>query len=94
MPAEDTDDWRWWRQVLVRGSGFPARGVLRLASEELAHKADSLVNADRRSEVWRAFCEEFHETTVDLAVELQILGYYEHLRTDHGAAPKVANSNY
>ena len=51
MQTEDMDDWRWWRQVLVRGSGFPANGVLRLASEGLARKADSLVNADRGSEV-------------------------------------------
>ena len=71
MQTEDMDDWRWWRQVLVRGSGFPANGVLRLANEGLAHKADSLVNADRGSEAWRAFCEEFCEATVDLAIELQ-----------------------
>jgi Lantibiotic dehydratase, N terminus len=71
MQTEDTDDWRWWRQMLVRGSGFPANGVLRLANEELAHKADSLANADRRSEVWRTFREEFYEAAGDLAIELQ-----------------------
>ena len=71
MQREDMDDWRWWRQVLVRGSGFPANGVLRLANEELARKADSLVNADRGSEVWRAFREEFCEAAVHLAIELQ-----------------------
>jgi Lantibiotic dehydratase, N terminus len=71
MQTEDMDDWRWWRQVLARSSGFPASGVLRLADEGLARKADSLVNADRGSEVWRAFREEFSEATVDLAIELQ-----------------------
>ena len=71
MQTEEMDDWRWWRQVLVRGSGFPANGVLRLANEGLARKADSLVNADRGSDVWRAFCEEFYGATVDLAIELQ-----------------------
>ena len=71
MRTEDLDDWRWWRQILVRGSGFPAHGVLRLANEGLARKADSLVNADRGSEVWRAFREEFDEAAVDLAIELQ-----------------------
>jgi len=65
------DDWRWWRQVLVRGAGFPADGVLRLADEGLAVKADSLVDADRGSEAWRAFGEEFAEACVRLAVELQ-----------------------
>ena len=71
LQAEDMDGWRWWPQVLVRGSGFPANGVLRLADEELAVKADSLVDADRRSEAWRAFGEEFREATVRLAIELQ-----------------------
>ena len=42
MQTEDMDDWRWWRQILVRGSGFPANGVLRLANEGLARKADCL----------------------------------------------------
>ena len=67
----DMDNWRWWPQVLVRGSGFPASGVLRLSSEGLARKADSLTNADRESEAWQAFREEFCEATVDLAIELQ-----------------------
>ena len=71
MQTEDTDDWRWWRQIVVRGAGFPATGVLRLASEDLARKADSLVNADRTSEAWRAFREEFGQAAVDLATELQ-----------------------
>jgi hypothetical protein len=65
------DDWRCWPQVLVRGAGFPANGVLRLANEGLARKADSLVNADPGSEAWRAFREEFSEATVRLAIELQ-----------------------
>jgi hypothetical protein len=71
MQSEDMDDWRWWRQILVRGSGFPANGVLRLANEGLARKADSVVNADRGAEVWRAFREEFYKAAVDLSVELQ-----------------------
>src|SRR5262245_25418868 len=71
MQTVDMDDWRCWRQVLVRGSGFPASGVLRLADEALARKADSLVNADPGSEAWRAFREEFSAATVRLAIELQ-----------------------
>ena len=77
MQREDMDDWRWWRQVLVRGSGFPANGVLRLANEELARKADSLVNADRGSEAWRAFREEFCEAAVHRAIELQSIASQE-----------------
>jgi len=71
MQTEDTDDWRWWRQVLVRGAGFPASGVLRLADEVLAGKADALAGADRRSEAWRAFGEEFREASIRLSIELQ-----------------------
>ena len=71
MQTEDMDDWRWWRQVLVRGAGFPANGVLRLADEELARKADSLVAADRGSEAWRAFREEFGKASIRLSIELQ-----------------------
>ena len=67
----DMDDWRWWRQVLVRGAGFPAAGVLRLANEDLARKADSLVNTGRGSEAWLAFREEFGKAAVELASELQ-----------------------
>jgi hypothetical protein len=73
MQTEDVDGWRWWRQVVVRGSGFPASGVLHLANEGLARKADSLVNADRESEMWRAFHEEFSEATADLSIELQLI---------------------
>ncbi|HUA41105.1 MAG TPA: lantibiotic dehydratase [Streptosporangiaceae bacterium] len=65
------DDWRWWPQVLVRGAGFPADGVLRLADEALAVRADALAGADRGSEAWRAFGEEFAEASVRLAIELQ-----------------------
>jgi len=71
IQTEDMDDWRWWRHVHVRGSGFPANGVLRLANEGLARKADSLVKTDRGSDVWRAFREEFCEAAVDTAIELQ-----------------------
>jgi len=65
------DDWRWWRQVVVRGSGFPANGVLRVANEALARHADSLMDADQGSQAWRAFREEFSEATVKLSAELQ-----------------------
>ena len=78
--TEDMNDWRWWRHVLVRGSGFPATGVLRLASEGLARKADSLVNADRASEAWLAFREEFCEATVRLAIELQSIASQDDFR--------------
>ena len=71
MQTQEMDDWRWWPHVLLRGSGFPASGVRRLANERLAQRADSLVNADRGSKLWQAFREEFGDATVSLATELQ-----------------------
>jgi Lantibiotic dehydratase, N terminus len=71
MQTEEMDDWRWWPHILLRSSGFPATGVLRLANERLARRADSVANADRGSEVWQAFREEFREASVGLAIELQ-----------------------
>ncbi len=71
MQTEDMDDWRCWPEVVVRGSGFPANGVLRLASEALARKADALASADRGSAEWQAFREDFCEATEQLSIELQ-----------------------
>ena len=73
MQTADMDDWRWWRQVLVRGSGFPASGVLRLADEGLARKADS--PGERRPGIAgvAAFREEFGAATVQMAAEMQAI---------------------
>jgi hypothetical protein len=36
-----TGEWAWWRQVVLRGAGFPADGVLELADSQLAALADA-----------------------------------------------------
>jgi lantibiotic biosynthesis dehydratase-like protein len=42
LPAESTCRWALWRTVCVRGAGFPAAGVLRLADADCAAAADRL----------------------------------------------------
>ncbi|WHT22380.1 lantibiotic dehydratase [Crossiella sp. CA-258035] len=65
-----TGDWRLWSQFSLRGPGFPAAGVLRLAPDGLAAAADKfdeqLTGAD-----WAAFEEEFGAAAVRTARELQ-----------------------
>jgi hypothetical protein len=39
-------EWALWRWAALRGAGFPARSVLRLAAPELAQSADALLDAE------------------------------------------------
>ncbi|MCI0485180.1 MAG: lantibiotic dehydratase family protein [Blastocatellia bacterium] len=41
--------WKVWRCIGLRGAGFPARGVLRLSSQECAAAADRLIEADEEA---------------------------------------------
>ncbi|MBC6450159.1 lantibiotic dehydratase [Actinokineospora xionganensis] len=65
-------EWRLWNQFALRGPGFPASGVLRLAPAGLAEDADKfdpgtpLSGAD-----WAAFEESFGEAAVRTASILQ-----------------------
>ncbi|EME52492.1 lantibiotic dehydratase [Amycolatopsis decaplanina] len=64
--------WRLWDQFAVRGAGFPAAGVLRLAEEGLAAAADRLdVDARLSGPAWDVFEKQFATTAVETAVELQ-----------------------
>jgi hypothetical protein len=47
------DDWALWRCVGLRGAGFPARQVLRLAAPECAKAADNLLAAERDAQLER-----------------------------------------
>jgi len=47
VPLGDTG-WRLWRDVVVRGTGFPARDVLQLADPELAAAADRVTSGGDR----------------------------------------------
>ncbi|MFC8452113.1 lantibiotic dehydratase [Kitasatospora sp. NPDC057223] len=64
--------WRLWDQVAVRGPGFPAAGVLRLAPEGLAAAADKFGPRDALAgAAWKAFEEEFTQAAVRAAASAQ-----------------------
>ncbi|MET7615329.1 lantibiotic dehydratase, partial [Streptomyces seoulensis] len=66
------DKWQLWRQFALRGPGFPADGVLRLAAPALARAADALgPRAALTGPAWKAFEAAFAEAAVDGARELQ-----------------------
>ncbi|MGW1984903.1 lantibiotic dehydratase [Streptomyces collinus] len=66
------DKWQLWRQFALRGPGFPADGVLRLAAPALARAADALgPRAALAGPAWKAFEAAFAEAAVDGARELQ-----------------------
>jgi hypothetical protein len=65
-------DWRLWEQFSLRGTGFPAAGVLRLAPDGLAAAADKFGAADALSGPdWTAFEESFDTAAVATAHVLQ-----------------------
>lgn len=67
-----TGGWRLWSQFSLRGPGFPAAGVLRLAPDGLAAAADKFDRGTPLSGVdWTAFEEEFGTAAVRTALALQ-----------------------
>ncbi|MEU4799364.1 lantibiotic dehydratase [Streptomyces sp. NPDC023327] len=64
--------WRLWEQFALRGPGFPAGGVLRLAPSGLAAAADKFAEGEQLSgERWAEFKEVFAEAAVANAHALQ-----------------------
>ncbi|MFC8349824.1 lantibiotic dehydratase [Streptomyces sp. NPDC057280] len=64
--------WRLWNQFALRGPGFPAEGVLRLAPLGLAEAADKFApDAPLSGPDWEAFAGELAAAAVDTAHELQ-----------------------
>ncbi|MEV8532123.1 lantibiotic dehydratase [Streptomyces sp. NPDC051211] len=67
--------WRLWEQFALRGPGFPARGVLRLAPDGLAAAADKFGAEDPGAGLdgddWRDFAGLFAEAAVETAHALQ-----------------------
>ncbi|GAA2787176.1 lantibiotic dehydratase [Crossiella cryophila] len=64
--------WRLWDQFALRGPGFPANGVLRLAPAGLAQAADKFDRDDRLTGVdWTGFEETYQEAAVQTALDLQ-----------------------
>ncbi len=64
--------WRLWEQFALRGPGFPAAGVLRLAPDGLPAAADTFDPADRLTgPAWDAFETTFATAAVETARRLQ-----------------------
>jgi hypothetical protein len=70
--APHVGQWRLWDQLCVRGPGFPASGVLRLAPEELAAAADKFGTDDELAgPQWEDFEERFAATALSVSGDLQ-----------------------
>ncbi|MFG1678323.1 lantibiotic dehydratase [Micromonospora sp. NPDC049282] len=63
--------WRLWTQFALRGPGFPAAGVLRLAPPGLAAAADGVGRACPTGPEWEGFVERFGAAAIATAGELQ-----------------------
>ncbi|MFB9392282.1 lantibiotic dehydratase [Streptomyces coeruleoprunus] len=64
--------WRLWEHFALRGPGFPAEGVLRLAPPGLAEAADKFAAGDEPAgPEWTAFTEDFDAGAVRTARLLQ-----------------------
>lgn len=64
-------DWRWSPNVIARGAGFPADGVLRLRAPELLDRADRLGDATPDDQRWTAFRAAYHDAAREAGRELQ-----------------------
>src|SRR5690242_4572962 len=64
--------WRLWTELSVRGPGFPASGVLRLAPEGLAAAADKFGPDDELAgPQWEDFEERFEAAALSMSRLLQ-----------------------
>ncbi|GAA2745829.1 lantibiotic dehydratase [Kitasatospora cinereorecta] len=64
--------WRLWEHFALRGPGFPAEGVLRMAPSQLALAADKFGPDDRLTgPEWEDFAEAYDLAAVDTARLLQ-----------------------
>ncbi|GAA2745821.1 lantibiotic dehydratase [Kitasatospora cinereorecta] len=64
--------WRLWEQFALRGPGFPADGVLRLAPAGLAEAADKFAPDEQLAgERWSEFAGLFADAAVETAEALQ-----------------------
>lgn len=68
---ENSKSWRWWDDVLVRGAGFGAGGVLRLASTSLAAQADRMGSTPFSEADLSDYRASFAKVSVELSRELQ-----------------------
>ncbi|MDN3356428.1 lantibiotic dehydratase [Actinomadura sp. DC4] len=70
--APHVGQWRLWDQLCLRGPGFPASGVLRLAPEELSAAAEGFgTEKDLTGPRWEEFEERFGATALSISGMLQ-----------------------
>jgi hypothetical protein len=73
--------WRWWPEVVLRGAGFPAQGMLDLACPELAGLADALRPDDLdRGPAWDAYIAAFNQAAGQLVLVMQQIAQREDFR--------------
>jgi hypothetical protein len=65
------DGFRWWPELVVRGAGFAACGVRRLADPELGGLADELIDTSDDPEAWQRFRAAFASAATALGVRLR-----------------------
>ncbi|MFC4590843.1 lantibiotic dehydratase family protein [Sphaerisporangium corydalis] len=63
--------WRLWTQISVRGPGFPASGVLRLAPEGLAAAAGGFGTGELSGPRWDEFEKRFGDAALSVSGVLQ-----------------------
>ncbi|WP_409492828.1 lantibiotic dehydratase [Amycolatopsis sp. cmx-11-12] len=73
--------WSLWPQLVLRGAGFPAEGVLRLAPEGLGEAADAIAGEAPDSAQRAAFEDAYHQAAVDTAFVLQEIAADDRFRT-------------
>jgi hypothetical protein len=71
----DRDHFRWWPELVLRGAGFPASGVLALADRDLGRLADGMtgVGIDRKDDraAWKEFGEQYAAATAAMVERLR-----------------------
>lgn len=92
------DRFRWWPELVLRGAGFPASGVLALADPELGRLADGMagVGTDRKDDraAWKQFGEQFAAATAEMVERLRDIAASPSFRhavawQNHGVLPRA-----
>ncbi|TDP89887.1 lantibiotic dehydratase [Labedaea rhizosphaerae] len=65
------DGFRWWPELVVRGAGFAASGVLDLADPDLGAMAAAVLAAEENPEAWQRFRAAFADATTRMGVRLR-----------------------
>ena len=78
--ATYSPSWSWWTQVLLRGAGFPATGVLELADPDLGRQAEVAARSDVDSDNWTRYQATFANTCTAMTARMQQIAKSEKFR--------------